>query len=135
MIPWSDSLLILPSGKSLFEWIEARREEREGDAPVEEARKREDQKSLNLSTALVQAVAISIEASSIGFASMDRPVGSALGPFASIALITFALSFPAILFGRVLGLKLERWGDWASCSAFLLAAVEIALGACGILSF
>lgn len=129
------SLLMLLSLKSLYEWVKDRIEERKGDSKVEEAEEEKKVKELTLGTMVVQSIATSIDALSIGFVYMTAPVGLAMGLFSTIGLITWILSALAIVFGRVLGPKLERWGDLVAAIVFCLVAIKIVLGAYGLMPF
>lgn len=129
------TLLMLLSLKSLYEWIKDRIEEKKGDSNVEEAEEEKKAKILTVPTMFIQALATSIDALSIGFVYMTAPVGRAMGLFGTIGIITWVLSFVAILFGRVIGPKLEKWGDLVAAIVFLLVAIKIVLGAYGIIDF
>lgn len=128
------SLLMILSLKSLYEWIKDRLEEKKDDSPIEEAEK-EKKKELTIGKMIIQSIATSIDALSLGFVYMDKQVGWAMGLFVAIGAVTWLLSVLAILFGRVIGPKLERWGGLITGVVFCLVAIKIVLGAYGIIQF
>lgn len=126
------TLLMLLSLKSFYEWIKGLKE---GEKDEEAENGNAQGEYLTIGKMFTQAIATSIDALSIGFVYMDREIGWAMGFFATIGVVTWVLSILAILFGRVLGPKLEKWGDLIAAIVFCLVAVKIVLGAYGIINF
>lgn len=129
------TLLMLLSLKSFYEWIKESLERKKASGEEEESKEKTKTESLTIGKMFTQAIATSIDALSIGFIYMDRDIGPAMGLFATIGVVTFILSILAIMFGRVIGPKLEKWGDLIAAIVFCLVAVKIVLGAYGIIDF
>ncbi len=92
-IPWiAFGLLLLLSIKSLIDWIKEIKQKNE-----EEVKK---EKRIKISEILIQTVATSIDALCIGFVYIDSPITEALIIFATIGLITWALSFLTGFFSK-----------------------------------
>lgn len=128
--------LMFLSLHSLYEWIKGLKENKKEESKEETESKEDNQPAtLTIKTMFIQAIATSIDALSIGFVYMDRSIGWAMGLFGAIGGITWVLSILAILFGRVIGPKLEKWGDLIASVVFCLVAIKIVLGAYGIINF
>ncbi len=95
LIPWiALILLVFIGGKMLMEGIKNKEEETES-------------KALTLPLLLVQGVATSIDALSVGFTISDYNFYQALGSTAIIGLVTFFICFAGILIGKKFGTKLS----------------------------
>ncbi len=133
------TLLMLLSSKSMYEWIKGLKERKasngEEKAELETQSQTSNSNELTIGKMFIQAIATSIDALSIGFVYMDKEVGWAMSLFATIGVVTWILSILAILFGKVIGPKLEKWGDLIASIVFCLVAVKIVLGAYGIINF
>ena len=106
---------MLLSSKSMYEWIKGLKERKasnsEEKAELETQSQTSKSNELTIGKMFIQAIATSIDALSIGFVYMDKEVGWAMSLFATIGVVTWILSILAILFGKVIGPKLEKWGD------------------------
>lgn len=133
------TLLMLLSSKSMYEWVKGLKERKasnsEEKAELETQSQTSKSNELTIGKMFIQAIATSIDALSIGFVYMDKEVGWAMSLFATIGVVTWILSILAILFGKVIGPKLEKWGDLIASIVFGLVAVKIVLGAYGIINF
>ncbi len=96
-IPWiALGLLLWIGGKMLFEGIRGGAEE--------EA----ETKALGHGTLLLQGVATSIDALSVGFTIEEYPFSAALIESLIIGAVTFAICLAGLLLGRTIGKKLDR---------------------------
>ncbi len=97
-IPWIALILLLwIGGKMLFEGIRGRAE---GDA--------EETKTLGRGTLLLQGVATSIDALSVGFTIEEYPLPAALTESLIIGAVTLAICLAGLFLGRTIGRKLDR---------------------------
>lgn len=95
LIPWIALILLCYiGGKMLYDSIK----NKEGEA--------QDVKSVGLSALLVQGVATSIDALSVGFTIADYTLLLALLAVLIIAIVTFFICFAGILIGKKFGTKL-----------------------------
>lgn len=131
------SLLMLLSIKSFAEWIKDKIEDKKISAGIHPENETEEKKETELSvkSMFLQAVATSIDALSMGFVYMDREIGWAMAFFTTIGIVTWGLSLLAIVFGKLLGPKLNKLGGLIAGIVFALVAVKIILGAYGIINF
>ena len=98
-IPWIALLLLLwIGGKMLLEGIR-------GGAEEETAGKK---KTLGRGTLLLQGVATSIDALSVGFTIEQYPFAAALTESLIIGAVTLAICLAGLLLGRTIGRKLDR---------------------------
>ncbi|MBQ3482022.1 MAG: manganese efflux pump [Oscillospiraceae bacterium] len=97
-IPWIALILLLwIGGKMLFEGIRGRAE---GEA--------EETKTLGRGTLLLQGVATSIDALSVGFTIEEYPLPAALIESLIIGAVTLAICLAGLFLGRTIGRKLDR---------------------------
>ena len=97
-IPWIALLLLVYiGGKMLLEGLRGRAEE----APEEE-------KTLGHGTLLLQGVATSIDALSVGFTIEEYPFSAALIESLIIGAVTLAICLCGLFLGRTIGRKLDR---------------------------
>ncbi len=95
LIPWIALILLCCiGGKMLYDSIK----DKDGEA--------QDVKSVGLSALLVQGVATSIDALSVGFTIADYTLPLALLAVLIIAIVTFFICFAGILIGKKFGTKL-----------------------------
>lgn len=95
LIPWIALILLCYiGGKMLFDSIKNK------DTVTEEV------KRLGLTTLLIQGVATSIDALSVGFTIADYTLSLALLAVLIIAIVTFFICFAGILIGKKFGTKL-----------------------------
>ena len=98
-IPWIALVLLLYiGGKMLLEGLRGRAEE--------EAK--EEKKALGRGTLLLQGVATSIDALSVGFTIEEYPLPAALTESLIIGAITLAICLCGLFLGRTIGRKLDR---------------------------
>ena len=98
-IPWIALLLLLNiGGKMLLEGIR-------GGAEEEAAG---EKKTLGRGTLLLQGVATSIDALSVGFTIEQYPFAAALTESLIIGAVTLAICLAGLLLGRTIGRKLDR---------------------------
>ena len=97
-IPWIALLLLLYiGGKMLLEGIR-------GGAGKEE----EEKKALGHGTLLLQGVATSIDALSVGFTIEEYPFSAALTESLIIGAVTLAICLAGLFLGRTIGRRLDR---------------------------
>ena len=98
-IPWiALGLLLYIGGKMLLEGIR-------GGAEEEAAG---EKKTLGRGTLLLQGVATSIDALSVGFTIEEYPFSAALTESLIIGAVTLAICLAGLLLGRTIGRKLDR---------------------------
>lgn len=103
-IPWVAFLLLFAIGaKSIAEGIKSKKEECAF-------------KSVGLAALLLQGVATSIDALSVGFTIPDYSLLQALGSTLIIAAVTFAICLPGVAIGK-------RFGVGLACKASLLGGI------------
>lgn len=121
-IPWiAFALLTFLGIKNIVEWIKERKEEKTEATEVKEVKK------LTLPTILLQSVATSIDALSIGFVYLDSEIFDAMMVFLLIGVVTFILSFIALLLGKKIGSFLEKWAGLLAGIVFLIIGIKILL--------
>ena len=97
-IPWiALGLLLYIGGKMLLEGVRARAEE-----------EAEEKRALGHGTLLLQGVATSIDALSVGFTIEEYPFSAALTESLIIGAVTLAICLAGLLLGRTIGRKLDR---------------------------
>lgn len=126
-IPWiAFSLLTLLGLKNIFEWVKERiKAKKEKESP--EADKEEKKKELTIPNILVQGIATSIDALSIGFVYLDYTVTNAMFVFTIIGLVTFSLSLITIFLGKKIGGWLENWSGLIAGITFIGIGLKILL--------
>ncbi len=127
-IPWIALILLLYiGGKMLIEGIGQIRENRKGEDGAEDpdagstagaatetasaSTAAETAYKVGFGTLIVQGIATSIDALSVGFTIADYNLGQALGASIIIALVTFAICMVGLRFGKKFG---ERLADKAT---------------------
>ena len=114
LIPWiAFALLCWIGGKMLWEGL--RRQP--GETPP----------ALSLKTLLLQGVATSIDALSVGFTIADYDAGSALAASLIIAAVTFAVCIVGLRIGRVLGTRLSSGASILGGCILLAIGIKILL--------
>ena len=97
-IPWiALGLLLYIGGKMLLEGIRGRAEE-----------EAEEKRALGRGTLLLQGVATSIDALSVGFTIEEYPFSAALVESLIIGAVTLAICLCGLFLGRTIGRKLDR---------------------------
>ncbi len=116
-IPWiSLVLLVFIGGKMLIEGI------RGGDD--EES----SHKHLTLGTLLIQAVATSIDALSVGFTIADHSIFKALAACLMIGAVTLAVCMVGLKLGKYFASKLKGKAEILGGAILILIGVEIFIG-------
>ena len=99
-IPWIALVLLLYiGGKMLLEGIRGKKDEEGDEAPAEK---------LGHGTLLLQGVATSIDALSVGFTIEEYPFPAALTESLIIGAVTLAICLAGLFLGRTIGRKLDR---------------------------
>jgi len=111
MIPWIALILLsYIGGKMIVEGIrDIQREKKEkasGEGPGETAQKDLGSHALTFKVLMVQGIATSIDALSVGFTIADYGLGMALVSTLIIGLVTWAISFAGLAIGKQFGTKL-----------------------------
>ena len=97
-IPWiALGLLLYIGGKMLLEGIRGGAEE-----------ETEEKKALGHGTLLLQGVATSIDALSVGFTIEEYPFSAALTESLIIGVVTLAICLAGLFLGRTIGRRLDR---------------------------
>ena len=98
-IPWIALILLLYiGGKMLLEGLRGKEDETDGT----------EGKTLGGGTLLLQGVATSIDALSVGFTIEEYPFSAALIEALIIGVVTFAICMAGLFLGRKIGEKLKR---------------------------
>lgn len=82
-------------------------------------------KHLTVKVLLMQAVATSIDALSVGLARADYSIGEILLCVALVASVTFALTFPATFIGKKFGTKLGNKAEILGGCILIAIGIEI----------
>ena len=117
-IPWiALCLLCYIGGKMVWEGIKSRKGRKEED--------KQEVQVLDLKTLILQAVATSIDALSVGFAIASYSAAKAFAASVIIAAVTFCICFLGCLFGAQAGKKLEGKADIAGGVVLVCIGLEI----------
>ncbi len=99
LIPWiALGLLLYIGGKMLLEGVRGRAEDEEEP----------EGKALGRGTLLLQGVATSIDALSVGFTIEEYPFSAALTEALIIGAVTLAICLAGLFLGRTIGRRLDR---------------------------
>ena len=74
---------------------------------------------------IIQGIATSIDAFSIGFVFLNYGIKDAMITFVIIGIVTFILSFIAINLGNLIASKLEKYSGLISALIFLAVGIKI----------
>ena len=133
-IPWiSLGLLVLLGGKMIFDAVkEAKENKREEN---KENSEEDTKKSLTYPALLVQAIATSIDALSVGFTFAEYKISEVILASSLIAIVTFIISFVAVIIGKKVGKALgDKIGVWAQViGGIILIGIGIEICLTGIL--
>jgi putative Mn2+ efflux pump MntP len=117
-VPWIALLLLgFIGGKMLVEGIKENRERRENNVCTV--------RRLGLTTLLVQGVATSIDALSVGFTISDYNITEALVCVALIAVVTFIICLAGILLGKRFGTALAGKSEIFGGAILIFIGIEI----------
>ena len=112
-IPWiALALLCYIGGKMLYEGIKSKNGGEEAPA-------------ISIGALLVQGVATSIDALSVGFTIADYTFPAALGESLIIGVVTFAICIAGLFLGRKFGTKLAGKASILGGSILILIGLEI----------
>ena len=119
-IPWIALILLaFIGGKMVYEGFSKKTQ---GDKEEEE-NKAAEPKKLTLTVLLVQGIATSIDALSVGFTTAGYSFPSALISSVIIGVVTFAICVAGLLFGKKLG---DKFSDKATIiGGFILIAIGL----------
>jgi len=107
------ALLGFIGGKMLYDGIKHKGEQEETD------------KKLTIKVLLMQAVATSIDALSVGLARADYTIGEILLCVALVSTVTFALTFPSTFIGKKFGTKLGNKAEILGGCILIAIGIEI----------
>ncbi len=125
-IPWiAFTLLVLLGIKNIYEWIKERIEAKKNKDKPEA--KEEEKKALSIGSILVQGIATSIDALSIGFVYLNSTIPQALLIFSVIGVVTFLLSLLTTFLGKKIGKWLVRWAGLIAGLVFIGIGLKILL--------
>ena len=119
-IPWIALILLLYIGGEMI-------------ADALRKNNKEDNKStgsgdisiLSMKTLLIQGIATSVDALSVGFTISEYSVFEALLAAFIIALVTFAICLSGVKLGRSFGAKLERYAGFLGGGILIIIGLEI----------
>lgn len=108
-IPWAAFILLgFIGGKMIVEAIRDAKEAKNEDDTDKEAVKEVSGKKLTFATLIVQGIATSIDALSVGFTIADYNLLQALAATAIIGVVTFIICLFGVFLGRKVGMKLAH---------------------------
>ncbi len=115
-IPWIALILLgFIGGKMIFESVKSKGKEEE----------KTNAKSLTITALLVQAIATSIDALSVGFTIANYTVIMAVVCVAIVAVVTFAISLVGIILGKKFGTRLGDKAELIGGIILVLIGIEI----------
>ena len=121
-IPWIALILLLYiGGKMIWEGISAKNEE-SSDEPF----------SITAGTLIVQGIATSIDALSVGFTIADYSFAAAFVCSIIIAAVTFAICITGIIIGKTAGTKLKLENKAGIAGGLILIAIGIEIFVKGV---
>ena len=120
-IPWIALLLMLYIGGGMI--IEAFRSKKE--TQEDESGEAKSAAVLPMKTMLIQGVATSIDALSVGFTISGYGAFEALLAALIIAAVTFVICLSGLKLGRVFGTKLERYAGLIGGTILIIIGLEI----------
>lgn len=119
-IPWIALILLCFIGGKMV--IEGLSKKTPGDKQEEE-NKGKEHKKLTLAVLLVQGVATSIDALSVGFTTAEYKVSAAILSSVIIGVVTFAICVAGLVFGKKIG---ERFSEKATViGGFILIGIGL----------
>ena len=120
-IPWIALILLLfIGGKMILEGIhEKKQTKKEKDGQQEKAAK------LTFSALIVQGIATSIDALSVGFTIADYPVIEALLSALIIGVVTLAICFVGLAFGKRIGNKFSSTATIIGGAILIFIGIEV----------
>ena len=118
-IPWIALILLLYIGGQMI--IEGIKEK--GDDEEESASK--DGKKISTKTLLIQGVATSIDALSVGFAIADYSAIRAFACTVVIAVVTFIICMFGVKLGKICGSKLQKYASYLGGGILIAIGLEI----------
>lgn len=126
-IPWiAFTLLVLLGIKNIYEWVKEQLENKKKKKESAET-KDEPKKELSIPGILVQGIATSIDALSIGFVYLNSTITEALIIFSVIGAVTFLLSLITTFLGKKVGKWLVKWAGLIAGLVFIAIGLKILL--------
>ena len=119
-IPWIALILLLYIGGQMI--IEGIKEK--GDDEDEESASKESKK-ISTKTLLIQGVATSIDALSVGFAIADYSTVRAFACTVVIAIVTFIICMFGVKLGKICGSKLQKYASYLGGGILIAIGLEI----------
>lgn len=129
LIPYiSFAILLILGLKAIIEAIIEQRKEKKNKEEGKEVE--EEKRKLKITEILVQGVATSIDAFTVGFTfiSYNNNAYSFI-TFGIIAIITFGLTLTMIILGRKIGDKVSKYAPYISGIIFIALAIKFLVGA------
>lgn len=115
-IPWIACILLLYiGGKMLIEGIKHKNEEEK------------NVKKLTIGVLLIQGIATSIDALSVGFSIAEYNINMALLCVSIIAIVTFVICITGILLGKLFGTKLSNKAEIMGGIILIIIGLEICI--------
>ena len=93
----------------------------------------DEKKHLGLFEIIIQGIATSIDALTIGFINVDLSISNAMITFSIIGIVTFATSFITLILGKKIGSKIEKVAPFISGIIFIALAIKFLLQAMQII--
>ena len=125
-IPWiAFAVLLFLSLKSLYDGIKEYIEIKKGK-PQEEI---VSEKRITIGEILIQDIATSIDALTIGFITVNKEIYEAMMTFVIIGVVTFIFSLICLLLGKKIGDKVEKIAPLISGLIFLGLAIKFLIEA------
>ena len=84
-------------------------------------------KKIGIVEIILQSIATSIDALSIGFVYLSLSIGDAMITFSVVGITTFILSLFATILGKLIGCKIQKIAPFISAAIFLLLAIKFLL--------
>ena len=138
IIPYiSFAILLLLGLKAIIEAVIEQRKEKKkeliGKNPDIESEKKSDKgeenKKLKIVEILVQSVATSIDAFTIGFTFIENDALYSYITFGIIAVVTFGLTITMIILGKMIGEKVSKYAPYISGVIFIALAIKFLITA------
>lgn len=120
LIPWIALILLLfIGGKMILEGIKEKKEKDKVETAPEKAVK------LTFTALLIQGIATSIDALSVGFTIADYSVAEALASALIIGVVTLAICFIGLVFGKKIGGKFSSTATIIGGGILIFIGIEV----------
>lgn len=125
-IPWiAFAVLLFLSLKSFYDGIKEHIERKKGKSQEEIV----SEKRITIGEILIQDIATSIDALTIGFITVNKEIYEAMMTFIIIGVVTFIFSLICLLLGKKIGDKVEKNAPLISGLIFLGLAIKFLIEA------